>query len=49
MNFPPISSDFINNNIFPKATHIIAPYYIKCWSDNKDELEIIKNKDKYNL
>jgi hypothetical protein len=44
-----IHIDFIDNNIFPKATHIIAPYYIKCWSENKDELIVMMNQNKYNL
>ena len=44
-----IHIDFIDNNIFPKATLIIAPYFIQCWSDNKDELIVMMNQNKYYL
>jgi hypothetical protein len=44
-----IHIDFIDNDIFPKANHIIAPYYISCWSDNKDELIRTIVQNKYNL
>lgn len=42
--------NFLDTEIYdPKNNYIISPNFVKCWSENKKELELIITTNKYNL
>jgi len=39
----------LNNENFVKDKYLILSYHMSCWSESKEELEILINANKYNI